>query len=75
MYSAELEKVYNSLVGNRGVFSFVLNKRELPTALPNYEVNRKRISSTRKGMTSKIYEAIKNASDVEDKRANMYVSN
>ena len=75
MYSAELEKVYNSLVGNRGVFSFVLNKRELPTALPNYEVNRKRISSARKGMTSKIYEAIKNASDVEDKRANMYVSN
>jgi peptidyl-prolyl cis-trans isomerase D len=75
MYSAELEKVYNSLVGNRGVFSFVLNKRELPTALPNYEVNRKRISSARKGMTSKIYEAIKKVSDVEDNRANMYVSN
>ncbi len=75
MYSAELDKVYTSLVGNRGVFSFVLNKRELPTALPNYEANRRRISSTRKGMTSKIYEAIKNASDVEDNRANMYVSN
>ena len=75
MYSAELDKVYTSLVGNRGVFSFVLNKRELPTALPNYEANRRRISSARKGMTSKIYEAIKNASDVEDNRANMYVSN
>jgi len=75
MYSAELDKIHTSIVGNRGVFSFVLNKRELPTALPNYEGNRKRISASRKGMTGKIYEAIKNASEVEDNRSNMYVSN
>jgi peptidylprolyl isomerase/peptidyl-prolyl cis-trans isomerase D len=75
MYSAELDKVYNGVVGNRGVFSFVLNKRELPTALPNYEANRKKISASRKNMTGKIYEAIKSASEIEDNRANMYVSN
>ena len=75
MYSAELDKVYNSIVGNRGVFSFVLNKRELPTALPNYEANRNKIAQSRKRMTFKIYEAIKNASDIEDNRSNMYVSN
>ena len=75
MYGAELNKVYKGIEGKRGVFSFLLNKRELPTALPNYEANRKRISAARKAMTFKIYEAIKNASDVEDNRASMYVSN
>ena len=75
MYSAELDKVYNSVVGSRGVFSFILNKRELPTALPNYEASRNRIAQSRKRMTFKIYEAIKNAAEVEDNRANMYVSN
>jgi peptidyl-prolyl cis-trans isomerase D len=75
MYSAELDKLYNSILGSRGVFSFVLNKRELPTALPNYEASRNKIAQSRKRMTFKIYEAIKNASDIEDNRANMYVSN
>jgi peptidyl-prolyl cis-trans isomerase D len=75
MYSAELDKVYNSVIGSRGVFSFKLNKRELPTALPNYEASRNRIAQSRKRMTFKIYEAIKSAADVEDNRANMYVSN
>jgi peptidyl-prolyl cis-trans isomerase D len=75
MYSAELDKIYSSVVGSRGVFSFILNKRELPTALPNYEASRDRIAQSRKRMTFKIYEAIKNAAEVEDNRANMYVSN
>jgi peptidylprolyl isomerase/peptidyl-prolyl cis-trans isomerase D len=75
MYSAELDKIYSSVVGSRGVFSFILNKRELPTALPNYEASRNRIAQSRKRMTFKIYEAIKNAAEVEDNRANMYVSN
>jgi peptidyl-prolyl cis-trans isomerase D len=75
MYGAELDKVYTNIVGGRGVFSFILNKRELPTPLPNYEANRKRIAASRKNMTFKIYEAIKKAADVEDNRANMYVSN
>lgn len=75
MYNAELNKLYNSVVGGKGVFSFVVSKRDLPTALPNYEVKRKSISESRKRMTYKIFEAIKNASDIEDNRANMYVAN
>jgi peptidyl-prolyl cis-trans isomerase D len=75
MYSAELDKLYSSILGSRGVFSFVLNKRELPTALPNYEASRNKIAQSRKRMTFKIYEAIKNVSEIEDNRANMYVSN
>ena len=75
MYSAALDKVYNSIEGSRGVFSFILNKRELPTALPNYEASRKKIAESRKRLTFKIYEAIRKASDIEDNRANMYVSN
>ncbi|AQS93936.1 peptidylprolyl isomerase [Polaribacter sp. BM10] len=75
MYGAKEKQLYKGIEGNRGVFSFELNKRELPTALPNYEANRKKIAESRKRLTFKIYEAIKKASDIEDNRANMYVSN
>jgi peptidylprolyl isomerase/peptidyl-prolyl cis-trans isomerase D len=75
MYGAELNKVYTSVEGSRGLFAFMLTKKELPTALPNYEANRKRIASARKGKIFKIYEAIKKVSEVEDNRANMYVAN
>ena len=62
MYNAELNKVYNSIEGNKGVFAFKVTKKELPTALPNYDSNRKRIAESRKGSTYKMYEAIKKAS-------------
>ena len=75
MYNAQLNKVYNSVEGDRGVYAFKVTKKELPTALPNYDSNRKRIGETRKRLTYKMYEAIKNASDIEDNRAIMYSSN
>jgi peptidylprolyl isomerase/peptidyl-prolyl cis-trans isomerase D len=75
MYNAELNKVYNSIEGNRGVFAFSLTNKELPTALPNYDSNRKRIAQSRKNSTFKMYEAIKKASSIEDNRANMYSAN
>ncbi len=75
MYNAELNKVFNSIEGNKGVFAFKVTKRELPTALPNYDSSRKRIAESRKGSTYKMYEAIKKASNVEDYRANMYSAN
>ncbi|MHB0754375.1 peptidylprolyl isomerase [Polaribacter sp. M15] len=74
MYNAELNKVYNAVVGNRGVYAFKVTQKELPTALPNYDANRKRITDTRKRQTYKIYEAIKKASDIEDNRAVMYTN-
>jgi peptidylprolyl isomerase/peptidyl-prolyl cis-trans isomerase D len=75
MYNAELNKVFNSIEGNKGVFAFKVIKKELPTALPNYDSSRKRIAESRKGSTYKMYEAIKKASKVEDYRENMYSAN
>ncbi|MCG1035968.1 peptidylprolyl isomerase [Polaribacter sargassicola] len=75
MYNAELNKVYKNIEGNKGVYAFMLLAKELPTALPNYETTRKTISEARKRNTFSMYEAIKKASDIEDNRANMYVSN
>ena len=72
MYNAELNKVYNSVEGSRGVYTFKVTNKELPTALPNYDSNRKRIAEARKRLTFKMYEAIKKASDIEDNRAFMY---
>lgn len=75
MYNAQQNKIYNSIVGDRGVYAFKMTKKEIPVALPNYEINRKRISDTRKNSTYKMYEAIKKASDIEDNRANVYSVN
>ncbi len=74
MYNAEVNKLYNAIEGSRGVYTFKVTKKELPTALPNYDANRKRITDARKRQTFKIYEAIKKASDIEDNRAMMYTN-
>jgi len=75
MYFAQPNKIYNSVVGDRGVYTFKMTKKELPVLLPNYEINRKRIADSRKNATYKIYEAIKKASEIEDNRANVYSVN
>jgi peptidylprolyl isomerase/peptidyl-prolyl cis-trans isomerase D len=75
MFYAALNKLYNKIEGNRGVYAFVVAKKELPTALPNYDAARKKIADTRKRLTYRMYEAIKEATDIEDNRASMYVSN
>lgn len=75
MYLSEENKLYTAIEGSKGVFSFKVTKRELPTALPNYDGNRKRIVEARKRLTYKMYEAIKKSTDIEDNRAVMYGSN
>jgi parvulin-like peptidyl-prolyl isomerase len=73
MYNAELNKLYNKIVGKKGVFAFVVKSRELPTALPNYEVSRNKMADTRKAQVyNKLYDAIKNTTDIEDNRAAFY---
>jgi peptidylprolyl isomerase/peptidyl-prolyl cis-trans isomerase D len=72
MYNAALNKVYNSIEGSRGMYAFKVTSKESPTALPNYDANRKRIAEALKGQTFKMYEAIKKSSDIEDNRAVMY---
>ncbi|WP_299057039.1 peptidylprolyl isomerase [uncultured Polaribacter sp.] len=75
MYNAPLNKVFANIEGARGVFAFSVLNKELPTALPNYETARKSISESRKRKTVVMYEAIKNASDIQDNRANLYIAN
>ena len=72
MSYAKENELYKGIEGTRGVFAFVVTKKELPTALPNYEPIRNQISEARKRQTNKIYEAIKNASEIEDNRASFF---
>ena len=69
MYYAKENQLYNKVIGNRGVFAFVVTKKEAPTVLPNYEANRTQIAQQRKSTTFKIFEALKSTSDIEDNRA------
>jgi len=72
MFSGKENTVFNKVEGNKGVFAFVVSKREKPVALPNYETYRKRIETARKGQTGLMYNAIKEASNVEDNRGMFY---
>ena len=73
MYYAKENQLYNKIEGSKGVFAFVVSKKELPTALPNYESTRQRISETRKNSGYNLmYNALKKASNVEDNRGVFY---
>ncbi|MFV0248483.1 MAG: peptidylprolyl isomerase [Tenacibaculum sp.] len=72
MLTAKKDKVYNHLQGDKGVYAFVVKKRELPTALPNYDTYRKRIANQRKNKSFQIFEALKKASKIENKLSSFY---
>ena len=69
MQRAKENQFYNKVAGDRGVYAFVVNKKEKAVVLPNYEVYRKVISEDRKASILKIFEALKKTSEVEDSRA------
>jgi len=64
--------LFNNVEGGKGVFAFVVTKREAPIALPNYDSYRNRLASTRKGQTGLMYDAIKEATEVVDNRGSFY---
>ena len=68
MFYAGKDKLYTKVVGSKGVYAFVVTKKELPTALPNYDAERKRIADARKRQTFKMYEALKSAATINDNR-------
>ncbi len=72
MLNAAEKTVVNNVVGDKGVFAFEVEKKEAPTALPNYETFRKRIANERKNKTFQMYEAIKKASNIEDNMSSFY---
>jgi peptidylprolyl isomerase/peptidyl-prolyl cis-trans isomerase D len=72
MYYAKENKLYNKVVGNKGVFAFVVSKKEKATALPNYEPYRQRLDSEIKNKTVQIFNALKKSSDIQDNRAGFH---
>ncbi len=72
MLSAKENVVNNHVVGQRGVFAFVSEKKQLPTELPNYNSYRKRIGSSLKNKNYQMYEAVKKASEIEDRVGAFY---
>ncbi len=73
MYNAEPNTLYTKIVGKNGVFAVVLDSKELPTALPNYNINRNQLAKTRQNQsTNKMYDAIKKSMKIEDNRAAYY---
>ena len=72
MFGAKENTLFNEVEGEKGVFAFVVTKKEKPVALPNYDSLRKRIEDTRKGQINLMYEAIKESANIEDNRATFY---
>ncbi len=72
MINAKEETVVKNVVGDKGVFAFEVESKELPTALPNYDSFRKRIVNERKNKTFQMYEAVKKASNIEDNMSSFY---
>ncbi|CAL2103511.1 Peptidyl-prolyl cis-trans isomerase [Tenacibaculum sp. 190130A14a] len=71
LFSKENE-LKNKIAGDLGVYAFIVEKKEQPAALPNYDTFRKRIAGERKAKTFQLYEAVKKASDVEDRLSSFY---
>ena len=72
MINAKENEVVKNVAGDKGVFAFVVEKKEEPTALPNYDTFRKRIAAERQNKTFQMYEAVKKASDIEDNMSSFY---
>ena len=72
MLNAKENTVVKNVVGDKGVFSFEVSSKTLPTALPNYDSFRNRLVNERKNKSFQMYEAIKKASDIEDNMSSFY---
>jgi len=73
MYSVKKEELVPNIVGVKGVFALQVSKKELPSALPNYEGSRGALAKDNQNkITGQLYNALKDLSEIEDERAKMY---
>lgn len=72
MSSSKLGKVINGIIGNQGVYAISVSKREVPPALPSYELNRKNILKQLQSRGGQLYNALKEATDIKDYRTSIY---
>ena len=72
MTNASEGKVISGIDGQKGVFAIKVTSKENPTELDNYSSFRNRLSSKVKSRSTQLYNALKEATDIEDNRANIY---
>ncbi len=72
MSNAKEGQVVKGVDGEKGVFAFTITAKENPTELDNYSSFRNRLNSKIQSKSSKMFEALKESSDIEDNRTNIY---
>ncbi|MBL4746894.1 MAG: peptidylprolyl isomerase [Flavobacteriaceae bacterium] len=72
MSSLAVNKVVKGLIGNKGVFAIEVTKRDLPVTLENYGSFRNALVDKVQSRTGQLYNVLKEASEIEDYRAQMY---
>ncbi len=72
MMSAKEGSVVKGIEGVRGVFAIKVISTKEPTELENYGTYRKQLANKVKGRSRQLFNALKEASDIEDYRATIY---
>ncbi|MDA8596252.1 peptidylprolyl isomerase [Flavobacteriaceae bacterium] len=72
MAGAPLNEVISPIVGSNGVFAIMVTARTTPEPLPNYETLRSQLVSRNEGRFTQVYEALEEAADITDNRAEFY---
>lgn len=72
MSNAPENKIIKGVDGEKGVFAFSVTSKEAPTKLENYATFRNGLSSKVKSRGNQVFNALKEAADIEDNRANLY---
>ena len=72
-FGLEIGQTSKAILGNSGVFYIYLDKLNVAQDLPNYLTFSNNLSASKlNNLNTKIYEALKEVSDVEDKRSLFY---
>ena len=72
-FGLEIGQTSKAILGNSGVFYIYLDKLNIAQDLPNYLTFSNNLSASKlNNLNTKIYEALKEVSDVEDKRSLFY---
>ncbi len=72
MSTASIDELVVGVSGNKGVFAFQVKSRNAPAELASYQSFVDRISKQVQGRSSKIYDALKEESDIQDYRSIMF---
>lgn len=72
MSVAKEGELVNNLDGDKGVFAFEVTSKELPAELEDYNTFRNRLEIKYQSRSAQLFNALKEISEIEDYRANIY---